>query len=100
MYNILMKQLMLATLFVACCVESFQAHAQSPYAHTYFTTKDMPDMVKFLPAPSKFGTEFFANDSVWYEWGKRMRGCKVRADIAKRDAVYGLNTIIREFSRI
>ena len=55
-------------------------------------------MVRFLPAPPKFGTEFFANDSVWYEWGKLQRDDKERAGIAKRDAVYGLNTIIREFS--
>lgn len=72
--------------------------AQSQYAQTYFTTQEMPNMVKFLPAPPKFGTEFFASDSVWYEWGKSMRGCDTRADIAKRDAKYGLKTIIREFS--
>lgn len=92
----LIRQLILATIFAIFCVEPF--HAQSQYAQTYFTTLEMPDMVKFLPAPPKFGTEFFANDSLRYEWGKRMRKCEVRADIAKRDAVYGLNTIIKEFS--
>lgn len=80
--------------FVVCFAESL--YAQRP--QTYFTTREMPDMVKFLPAPPKFKTEFFANDSLKYEWGKKVRGCKVRADIAKRDAVYGLNTIIKEFS--
>ena len=73
-------------------------HAPAQNAHTYFTTREMPDMVKFLPAPPQFGTEFFTNDSLRYEWGKKMRSCEIRADIAKRDAVYGLNTIIQEFS--
>lgn len=72
------------------------AHAQ--HVHPYFTTHEMPDMVKFLPAPPKFGTELFMNDSIRYAWGKHLRKESVRSDIAKRDAVYGLNTIIAEFS--
>ena len=90
------RQLMLATIYVACCV--VPPHSQAQYAQTYFTAREMPDMVKFLPAPPPFGTELFLNDSLRYEWGKKMRGCEIRATIAKRDAVYGLRTIIQEFS--
>lgn len=74
------------------------ASAQTSQVHAYFTTKDMPDMVKFLPAPPVFSSPFFENDSIKYEWGKSMRLNAARAEIAKRDAVYGLNTIIKEFS--
>lgn len=72
--------------------------AQSAHVDAYFTTKEMPDMVKFLPHPPAFNSQLFVNDSIRYEWGKKLRLCQVRADIAKRDAVYGLETIIKEFS--
>lgn len=88
-------QLLFATLIVLFSAELL--HAQR--AHTYFTTREMPDMVKFLPAPPKFSTPFFINDSIKYEWGKKMRMNSIRAGIAKRDAVYGLQTIIQEFSK-
>lgn len=83
---------------IILCSSACILYALAQRPQTYFTTREMPDMVRFLPAPPKFGTEFFVNDSLRYEWGKRMRKCEVRKDIAKRDAVYGLNTIIREFS--
>jgi acid phosphatase (class A) len=64
----------------------------------YYTTVEMPDMLKFLPAPPDFHSPFFINDSLRYVWGKNQRLDEKRAEIAKRDAVYGLNTIIQEFS--
>ena len=84
------------TLLITCS-HSFIL-AQVTHVDAYFTTKEMPDMVKFLPAPPAFTSPFFANDSVRYEWGKDLRKYSWRADIAKRDAVYGLSTIIEEFS--
>ena len=58
----------------------------------------MPDMLKFMPAPPDFNSTMFENDSIRYLWGKKMRSNPVRADIAKRDAVYGIETIAKEFS--
>jgi acid phosphatase (class A) len=58
----------------------------------------MPDMVKWCPAPPDTTSAQFAYDITQYFWGKQMRQNKERADIAIRDAVYGLDCIIREFS--
>lgn len=77
---------------------SIEVIAYAQHVPAYFTAKEMPDMVKFLPQPPAFSTPFFENDSIMYEWGKKMRLNSTRADIAKRDAVYGLQTIIQEFS--
>ena len=73
------------------------AQAQSD-VEPYFTTKEMPDMLKWCPAPPDTVGAHFAYDIIQYMWGKEMRNNKERADIAIRDAVYGLDCIIREFS--
>lgn len=72
--------------------------AQNSKVEAYFTTKQMPNMLKFLPAPPDFTSQFFISDSIRYVWGKDMRNYSERANIAIRDAYYGLNTIINEFS--
>ena len=64
----------------------------------YFTTSEMPDMLKWCPAPPDTMSAHFAYDITQYFWGKTMRLNKERADIAIRDAVYGIDCIIREFS--
>ena len=89
-----MKKLMIlaVTMTVAVC-----AQAQSD-VEAYFTTKEMPDMLKWCPAPPDTVGAHFAYDITQYMWGKQMRLNKERAAIAVRDAVYGLDCIIREFS--
>ena len=89
-----MKKLMMMAVFMVTAV---CAQAQSD-ADPYFTTKEMPDMLKWCPAPPDTVGTHFAYDIMQYFWGKEMRNCKERADIAIRDAVYGLDCIIREFS--
>ena len=64
----------------------------------YFTRSEMPDMVKFLPAPPDTVGNKFTRDIMQYMWGKTMRNDTERADIAKRDAVYGVETIMTEYS--
>ena len=64
----------------------------------YFTTTEMPDMVKWCPAPPDTVGAAFAFDIMQYMWGKTQRLDVERAAIAIRDAVYGLDCIIREFS--
>ncbi len=75
---------------------SFSVQAQE--AEPYFTSKQMPDMIKFLPEPPDTTSTRFVNDIMQYMWGKTQRLDTVRANIAIRDAVYGLETIISEFS--
>ena len=87
------KIMMMAVLMVA----AVSAHAQSK-AEPYFTSKEMPDMLKWCPAPPDTVGPHFAYDIMQYFWGKEMRNNKERADIAVRDAVYGLDCIIRVFS--
>jgi acid phosphatase (class A) len=63
----------------------------------YFTTEEMPDMLQFLPGPPANDSPGFAYDVTRYYWGKEMRKDEERAEQAKRDAVYGLATILTEF---
>jgi acid phosphatase (class A) len=92
-----MKKLM---MIVAMMMATVCASAQSDKTpvDAYFTTGEMPDMIKWCPAPPDTIGAAFAYDIMRYMWGKTMRNDPVRADIAVRDAVYGLDCIIREFS--
>ena len=65
--------------------------------NAYFTTGEMPDMMKFLPGPPDSTSVAFMNDVARYYWGKEMRNDPERAAEATRDAVYGLETILTEF---
>lgn len=64
----------------------------------YYLCSEMPDMRKFLPAPPDTIGNKFSRDILRYMWGKTMRLDEERADIAKRDAVYGVDCICEEFS--
>lgn len=92
-----MKKLM---LFLVMLMTTLCASAQSDKTpvNAYFTTGQMPDMVKWCPAPPDTIGAAFAYDIMRYMWGKQMRNDKARAAIAIRDAVYGIDCIIREFS--
>ena len=86
-------------LIFAMLLSSIASVKAQDEVDAYFTTKDMPDMVKFLPAPPDTTSTRFVNDIMQYMWGKEQRVVNPeRAEIAKRDAVYGLQTIIEEFS--
>ena len=71
--------------------------AQEATVDAYFTTKDMPDMLRFMPGPPDSTSVAFMNDVARYYWGKQMRQNPERAAEATRDAVYGLQTIVTEF---
>lgn len=66
----------------------------------YLTKAELPNMVYFLPPPPEFESDIFVADQVRYLWGKKMRQDQERAEMAIRDAVYGMNTIIQEFQGI
>ena len=92
-----MKKMMILAVMMTAGVCA-QAQSDKSPVNAYFTTGEMPDMVKWCPAPPDTTSAQFAYDITQYFWGKQMRQNKERADIAIRDAVYGLDCIIREFS--
>ena len=92
-----MKKLMMIAVLMMAVVSASAQSDKSP-VNAYFTTGEMPDMVKWCPAPPDTTDAHFAYDIMQYFWGKTMRLDKERADIAIRDAVYGLDCISREFS--
>ena len=85
---------MLAAILTLCGAVGVNAQVE---VQPYFTTKDMPDMMVFLPGPPDSTSVAFMNDVARYYWGKEMRNDAERAAEATRDAVYGLATILTEF---
>ena len=92
-----MKKMMILAVMMTAAVCA-QAQSDKSPVDAYFTTGEMPDMIKWCPAPPDTTSAQFAYDITQYFWGKKMRQNKERADIAIRDAEYGLDCIIREFS--
>lgn len=82
----------LALTFTIC------VNAQIVGERAYFTTKEMPDITRILKSPPEEGTPAFDYDVKYYVLGKEQRDDSVRCAIAIRDAVYGVETIAREFS--
>lgn len=74
------------------------ANAQTVFERAFFTTKEMPDITRILKSPPKEGTPAFDYDIKCYRLGKEQRDDSARCTIAIRDAVYGIETIAREFS--
>ncbi len=62
----------------------------------YFTTEEMPDLVKCLPAPPAKGTPAFQLDVQRYKWGKQQRKDPARAEMACRDAVWTYEALLDE----
>jgi len=92
-----MKKLMMMAVLLTAALCA-QAQSDENEVEAYFTAREMPDMLKWCPAPPDTVGTAFAYDIMQYMWGKQMRQDKERAAIATRDAVYGLDCIIREFS--
>ena len=70
-----MKKIM---MMVAMMVMAIGATAQSDETpvDAYFTTAEMPDMLKWCPAPPDTLSPAFAYDIMQYMWGKTMRNDK------------------------
>lgn len=92
-----MKKILMLTIIMMASVCA-QAQNDKSFVDAYFTTEEMPDMLKWCPAPPDTVGAHFTYDIMQYMWGKQMRQNKERAAIAIRDAEYGLDCIIREFS--
>ena len=89
-----MKKYVMTALLTTAAV---CAQAQSK-PEPYFSFRELPNMLKWAPAPPDTMGAAFTYDIMQYMWGKEMRQNKERADIAIRDAVYSLECIAQEFS--
>ena len=90
-----MKKYMMMTVLMMAVVS---ASAQSK-PEPYFSFRELPNMLKWCPAPPDTVGAAFAYDIMQYMWGKEIRQKdKARTEIAIRDAVYSLECIMQEFS--
>ena len=90
-----MKKLLMMAVWMMAAVS---ASAQSK-AEPYFSFRELPNMLKWCPAPPDTVGAAFAYDIMQYMWGKELRQKdKERTAIAIRDAVYSLECIAQEFS--
>ena len=64
----------------------------------YFTTSELPNLIKCLPAPPDTMSEHFVHDIMRYIWGKQQRLDEERAAIARRDAVWSYEALFQEFN--
>jgi len=87
------KYVMIAGLMMTAVCASAQSKPEA-----YFSPRELPNMLKWCPAPPDTVGAAFTYDILQYMWGKEMRNNKERADIAIRDAVYSLENIILEFN--
>ena len=78
--------------FVLLIAMPLAVAAQEPL----LTPADMPNAVRFLPPPPEAGSEAFRYDESQYRWGMNQRDDSVRLAIARRDAVWSVETICRE----
>ena len=87
-------------LFIAtvCLLTTMNVWAQQDAVQPYFSTQELPDLIKCLPAPPAFDSPEFANDVVRYQWGKTQRLDSERAAIAQRDAVWSYEALFAEFN--
>jgi len=95
-----LSRFMLTAILSLCVSANASAGQDEKNGKAYLTQAELPNMVYFLPPPPEFESGIFVADQVRYLWGKKMRQNQERADMAIRDAVYGMNTIIQEFQGI
>ena len=89
-------KLKLLVAIVALC-GFVTVHAQDG-VQPYFTTEQLPDLIKCLPAPPDTTNEHFVHDIMRYIWGKEQRLNPERAAIARRDAVWSYEALFAEFN--
>lgn len=90
-----MKKIILTALMGLCCALGLRAQDD---VKGYFAREEMPDLLKFLPAPPDTLSEAFAHDVQRYFWGKTMRLDPERSAIAKSDADWTTDYICQAFS--
>ena len=87
--------LIVILLFCGMTVQAQDAAKQEP--KPYLTHRQLPDLLKWLPAPPDTTSEAFVHDIMRYMWGKTQRLDSARAAIAIRDAVWNVDSTLAEF---
>ena len=88
------KLLMMAVWMMTAASASAQSKPEA-----YFSFRELPNMLKWCPAPPDTVGAAFAYDIMQYMWGKELRQKDTeRTAIAIRDAVYSLECIAQEYS--
>lgn len=93
-----MKKLFIVFLAVFLLCGSLQTQAQNDGVTLYFSTEEMPNLIKCLPPPPDTIGVDFAHDILRYMWGKTQRCDSARAAIAFRDAVWDYDSLFTEFN--
>ena len=92
-----MKRVFIGMLAVILFCGALQVKAQNDSVTLYFSTKEMPNLIKCLPPPpDTIGTDF-AHDIIRYMWGKTQRNDSARAAIAFRDAKWSYDSLFAQF---
>ena len=93
-----MKRIVITALAALLFCGSLQTKAQTDDIKLYFSTEELPDLIKCLPPPPAFNSPEFSYDVLRYQWGKTQRLDSVRAAIARRDAVWSYEALLAEFN--
>ena len=93
-----MKKLFIAILAAFLFCGSLPIQAQNDSVTLYFSTEEMPDLIKCLPPPPDTIGIDFAHDILRYMWGKTQRCDSARAAIAFRDAVWDYDSLFAEYN--
>jgi D-alanyl-D-alanine dipeptidase len=93
-----MKKLFIGLLAAFLFCGSLQTKAQNDSITLYFSSEEMPDLIKCLPAPPDTIGVDFGYDIMRYMWGKTQRCDSVRAALVFRDAVWNYDSLFAVFS--
>lgn len=84
-------------MIAALCVMTSAMYAQNNKVEPYVAVDEMPDGVRFLPAPPSVDSPLFFTDWSLYQWGKTVRNTP-RGREAFRDAAYETDSILAIFA--
>ena len=92
-----MKRIFMRMLAVVLFCGTLKVNAQNDSVTLYFSTKEMPNLIKCLPPPPDTIGIDFAHDIMRYMWGKTMRNDSARVAIAFRDAAWFYDSLFAQF---
>ena len=85
------------SMFIVAIMATMNVNAQDD-VQLYFTTNQLPNLIKCLPAPPAFDSPAFANDMMRYVWGKQQRLDTLRLRQAQNHAVNTASDMAAYFS--
>ena len=93
-----MKKLFIGLLAAFLFCGSLQTQAQNDSVTLYFSSEEMPNLIKCLPPPPDTVGIDFGYDIMRYMWGKAQRCDSVRAALVFHDAVWNYDSLFAVFS--